>query len=249
MSLLPFDLYLHVGFFPRPRVERLHIPDAPAFLHGLRILFVSDVHLRKCVSDAKLASLVHLMGEQRADLILLGGDYAETPQQCARFFAALRGLRAPLGSFGVPGNNDPPDLLPRCMESAGVCLLKNRAVSVSLPGGRLLLGGCDEHKFGSPDTARLFSGEGYRILLSHFPAPPHCEAELMLSGHTHGGQIDLLGITPYALPFEREYRLLGVRGLKRIGSMQLVICNGIGVSRLPLRIGARPQILLLEFGG
>lgn len=248
MPLLPFDLYLHVGFFPRPQVECLHIPGAPAYLHGLRALFVSDVHLRKCVSDAKLTDLVRLMQAQQADLILLGGDYAETPEQCARFFAALRGLRAPLGIFGVPGNNDPPALLLRCMESAGACLLKNRAISIPLPGGKLLLGGCDEHKFGSPDTARLFSGEGYRILLSHFPVPPHCDAELMLSGHTHGGQIDLLGVTPYTLPFEREYHLLGVRGLKRIGNMQLAICNGIGVSRLPLRIGAKPQILLLDFG-
>lgn len=248
MPLVPFDPYLHIGFFPRPQLERLHIPGAPAHLRGLRALFVSDVHLRGCVPEAKLTALIDLLRAQSADLLLLGGDYAEGEDQCARFFAALRGLRAPLGAFGVPGNNDSPAILPRCMEEAGVVLLKNRAVSIDLPGGRLLLGGCDEHKFGAPDSARLFRGEGYRILLSHYPAPPDCEADLMLSGHTHGGQINLFGVTPYILPFERKYRLLALRGTKQLGGMHIAVCNGVGVSRLPLRIGARPQILLLDFG-
>ena len=246
--LSPFDLYFHVGCFPVPEVARLSIPGAPAFLSGLRILFLSDVHLRKSVPDAKLAALIGLIRAQHADLILLGGDYAETDGQCARFFEALGGTEAPLGLFGVPGNNDNPATLPRYMASAGVQLLKNRAVALELPGGKLQIGGCDEHKGGAPETKQLFSAGGYRILLSHFPVHPDCEADLMLSGHTHGGQINLLGVTPYSLNFEHEYRMLAVRGLHAVGKMQLAVCSGIGVSRLPLRIGARSQMLLLDFG-
>lgn len=246
-SRTPWDRYFHIGFFPAPALETLRIP-APPFMHGLRALFLSDIHLRGCVSDARLHALIRQIRDAQADLILLGGDYAETDSECARFFEALRGTKAPLGLYGVPGNNDARETLPGHMAQAGALLLSNRAVSLNLPGGTLQIGGCDDHKFGSPRASGLFSGGGYRILISHFPAAPDCAPDLMLSGHTHGGQINFLGLTPYSIGFERKFRLLGVRGVSRFGNSCLAVCNGIGVSRLPLRIGARPQILLLEFG-
>lgn len=244
----PWDLSLHLGFFPLPQVEHIAIPAAPAYLHGIRVLFLSDIHLRRRVSDARLTALMGMIAAQQADLILLGGDYAETDDQCARFFSAFRSVSAPLGCFGVIGNNDDRRTLPAHMAAAGVQLLLNQSVAIDLPNGSLQLGGCDEYKFGSPDSQGLFSGEGYRILLSHFPIQPACPAELMLSGHTHGGQLNLLGVTPYSLGFERKLRPLAVRGRHRLGGMQLMICNGVGVSRLPLRLGAKPQLLAIEFG-
>ncbi len=245
------DCMLHIGCFPLPRVERVRIPGAPACMRGLRALFLSDVHLRRGASDEKLHALVELIRSQRADLLLLGGDYAETEDQCARFFGALRGVRFPLGCFAAPGNNDPADAarLQAMMAPAGVELLKNRRAQIALPGGRLEIAGCDEHKYGAPKTSGLFTGAAdYRILLSHFPAKPDCACDLMLSGHTHGGQINLLGITPYSIGFERRYHLLAVRGLHAAGDMQILVSSGIGVSRLPLRLGAAPRIHVLEFG-
>ncbi len=244
----PWDTSLHPGFFPLPQVERVAIPNAPAYLHGMRALFLSDIHLRRCVSEARLAALMGMIAAQQADLILLGGDYAETDDQCARFFSAFRSISAPLGCFGVIGNNDDRRTLAGYMAAAGVKLLLNQSATLDLSGGRLQIGGCDEYKFGSPDSQDLFTKDGYRILLSHFPIQPACAAELMLSGHTHGGQLNLLGITPYSLGFERSLRPLAVRGRHRLGGMQLLICNGVGVSRLPLRLGAKPQLLAIEFG-
>lgn len=247
---VPPDPGLYPGVFPLPHPERVQISGAPAHMHGLRALFVSDVHLRRSVSDARLEMLIGLMRMQRADLLLLGGDYAEDGDSCARFFAALRKLSFPLGAYAVPGNNDPGDaaLLQSMMARAGVTLLKNRCASIRLPGGTLEIAGCDEHKYGAPRTDGLFSGDSaYRILLSHFPILPDCACELMLSGHTHGGQFNLMGVTPYTIGFERRFPLLAVRGLHRIGEMQLLVSSGVGVSRLPLRIGASPRIHLLEF--
>ena len=127
-------------------------------------------------------------------------------------------------------------------------LLKNRRTQIHLKGNRLEIGGCDDHKYGSPRTAGLFSDRaGYRILLSHFPTKPDCACDLMLSGHTHAGQFNLLGLTPYSIGFERSFHHLAIRGLHRMGGMQLLVGNGIGVSRLPLRVGASPRIHLLEF--
>lgn len=220
-------------------------------MRGLRLMFVSDVHLRPCVRPEKLDALIALTVAQRPDMLLLGGDYAETPADCARFFEALTQLTPPLGSFGVLGNNDLDSTaqLPQWMQKSGVQLLKNSSARIVLSGGALEIGGCDDHKYGAPDTRCLFSDDpdAYRILLSHFPIAPECACALQLSGHTHGGQLCLGRLTPYSIGFERKFGILAVRGEAQFGQTRLLLCNGIGVSRLPLRVGAPPEILLVEF--
>ena len=246
----PPDRYLHFGLFPAPELARVAIDGAPAWLRGTRALFVCDVHLRRYVSDARLDALIEQIIAAKADMLLLGGDYAESNGDCLRFFRALKRARFPMGAFAVPGNNDTRNLgaLRAGARDAGVALLINESAQIQLPGGTLEIGGCDEHKYGSPVTHGLFRGGDYRILLSHFPAPPECECELMLSGHTHAGQLNLLGVTPYSIGVEHDFKLMAVRGQHRFGDMRLIVSSGIGVSKLPLRIGAKPQILLLNFG-
>ena len=241
----------YAGWFPEPQITRRRIADAPPFMRGLRLMFVSDGHLRPCVRPEKLDALIALTVAQRPDMLLLGGDYAETPADCARFFEALTQLTPPLGSFGVLGNNDLDSTaqLPQWMQKSGVQLLKNSSARIVLSGGALEIGGCDDHKYGAPDTRCLFSDDpdAYRILLSHFPIAPECACALQLSGHTHGGQLCLGRLTPYSIGFERKFGILAVRGEAQFGQTRLLLCNGIGVSRLPLRIGAPPEILLVEF--
>lgn len=249
--LTPPDCSLHPGAFCLPETEHVRIDGAPAWMGGLRALFVSDVHLRPSVSDGKLHALIERIRSTHASLLLLGGDYAETPEQCARFFRALSACDFPLGAYAVPGNNDPQEteVLAEMMAPSKVMLLKNRRTQIHLKGNRLEIAGCDDHKYGSPRTEGLFSDRaGYRILLSHFPAKPDCACDLMLSGHTHAGQLNLLGLTPYSIGFERRFHHLAIRGLHRFGGMRLLVGSGVGVSRLPLRIGASPRIYLLEFG-
>lgn len=245
------DRYLHVGTFPLPRTQKIDIGGAPEFMKPLRALFVSDVHLRPGVSDAKLAALMELISAQKADIIFLGGDYAESTSDCLRFFEAFKRVHAPLGIYAVPGNNDVDSMptLEATMARAGVTLLNNRSVQVELNGGSIQIAGCDDHKYGSPCTKGIFTEKNgtYRILISHWPMQPDCNCELMLSGHTHAGQFNILGLTPYSIGFEWKHHLLGVRGLKRTKGMRLLIGNGIGISRIPLRIGAEAQIYLLNF--
>jgi len=240
-----------MGAFPVPEVKQIQIGGAPEFMKPLRALFLSDVHLRPNVSDADLQALMNLIAAQKADIILLGGDYAESTSDCLRFFEAFRAVHAPLGAYAVPGNNDADSMptLEETMTRAGVTLLNNRCAQVGFNGGCIHIAGCDDHKYGTPRTKNLFpeDREGYRILLSHWPVQPDCACSLMLSGHTHAGQFNLLGLTPYSVGFEFGNKLLGVRGLKRLGDMRLMIGNGIGVSRIPMRIGAQPQIYLLNF--
>lgn len=245
--LIPPDRGLFPGIFPQPRLVETDLPRGPK---ELRILFVSDVHLRPAVSQARLEALIDRMAAAQANVLLLGGDYAETPQDCRRFFRALSRVRFPLGAYAVLGNNDAQsrDTLAETARAAGVTLLVNEAVTLALPEGPVQIGGCDEPKYGNPQTRALFSAQGaYRILLSHFPIHPDCTCDLMLSGHTHAGQCNLWGVTPYALGFERKYRLMALKGAHQLQHMHLLVGNGIGISRIPLRLGAEPQIYLLKF--
>ena len=242
------NAFLFPCIFPQPQITCCAIEHVPAALNGLRALFVSDVHLRGCVSDAKLNALIEQIRAQNADLLLLGGDYGEGAGQCARFFEALSALCFPLGAFAVPGNNDDPAVLTEAAQKAGIRLPVNKTAALEIGGVRIEIGGCDDYKYGTPDTRHLFSdAAAYRILLSHFPILPAQKCDLIFSGHTHGGQIRLGGLTAYALPFEKKFEIAAAYGDNVIDGTRLLISNGIGVSKLPIRIGAAPEILLAEF--
>ena len=244
------DRYFYAGVFPLPVTKHIPIEDAPDFMDGLRIAFVSDVHLRPRVSDDRLQALMDIIREMNADLILLGGDYAETADDCLRFFRSLSEIRPKYGSFGVFGNNDficRGDLR-KIMAENGAQLLLNEGISIDLPGGTLAIAGCDDHKYGSPETKDIFPYGDYRILISHQPCMPECAPELMLSGHTHGGQFNIFGLTPYFIGFEFARKMLAIHGRKQFGNTRLLVGKGIGISRLPLRIGAAAEVYLIEFG-
>ena len=237
------------------------IDGAPPFLRGLRVLFATDMHVLPRTTRAELDGLVDLMAGTQPDLLLLGGDYSDSASDCVRFFEALAGHSFPLGCFGVIGNNDAEAWegnlreLRRIMSRAGCKLLVNQAVEIPCHGGTLCVGGIDEYRYGHPTAKSLWrgraSGERYRILLSHYPVLTEDQPDLMLCGHTHGGQFNLLGLTPYVIGFERLTKphrpTMAISGLHDLGDMKLLVSKGIGASRLQLRVGVRPEINLLTF--
>jgi len=244
----------------RCEVVRRGIPGAPGFLRGLRALFIADVHIGADTREADIAAFADRIAAQRPDLLLWGGDYSDRPEQARRLFDALRGLQLPLGSFAVVGNNDreawpDPEALRDVMGASGIRLLLNESATVPLDGGALVIAGVDEHRYGAPDARNLYpataGGKRYRVLLSHYPVLPASLPDLMLSGHTHGGQFNLLGCTPYTFGFERviAHRRAPryIAGLHRHGGAQVFVSKGVGASRIPLRIGVRPEIDLLTF--
>ncbi|MBQ8110207.1 MAG: metallophosphoesterase family protein [Clostridia bacterium] len=255
------DWYLGRTGHLNAAVAEHRIGGIPAFMRGLRALFVSDVHALDSTTDADLAALTAQMMAAKPDIILLGGDYSDTRENACRVFAAWRALRAPLGLYGVKGNNDSEAwesdrALRREMAGFGCKLLVNQSAALPLAGGTLIIGGVDEHRHGCPRADGLFparpSRKHYRILLSHYPSIPAQKPELMLSGHTHGGQFNLLGVTPYAVGFERFTRprraSAAISGLHEIDGMRLLVSKGIGASRIQLRVCVRPEIELLTFG-
>ena len=130
------------------------------------------------------------------------------------------------------------------------------------------LGGLDDHLWGAPDYDKTFPhprGNHYRILASHFPCfPAGGDApSLILSGHTHGGQVRILGLDPYSLGTEDRYLARAKReqgennlrpalvfGEKTEGDAHMIVSRGVGMSRIPLRIGcpAEMQVVSLHAG-
>lgn len=230
-----------------------------ALLQGLTIAFVSDVHLRPSMDAARLCALIAGLN---AELILFGGDFADSRCEALRLLRALQTLQPKLGMFAVPGNNDVEafgsvQALSSALRESNVELLVNRCTPLRWRGARLSLAGLDDALYGQPNADGLFSVDAdYRILLSHYPIlrsiPAPSRPDLMLCGHTHGGQFNLFGFTPYSIGFER----LGSRrrcapalvsGMKRFGHTSLLVSKGVGMSRISLRVGVHPEIHRIEF--
>ncbi len=238
-----------------------HIEDAPEFLRGLRVVFASDMHVLARTTRADLDGFAQKIAGIGPELLLLGGDYSDHIEGTLRLFDALSVLRPPLGIYGVIGNNDYEawmgrmDKLRSAMARTGCVLLRNKAVDIPYGGGTIRLAGVNEHLYGKPKAARLLSApsaqDTYRVLLSHYPVLPGARPDLMLCGHTHGGQFNLLGITPYTVGFELLSRhrphAVAISGLLDMDGMKLLVSKGIGASRLQLRVGVRPEINLLVF--
>ena len=237
------------------------IGGAPPFMRGLRAVFVADVHVLGRTTRAELDALIGRIAAAGPHLLLLGGDYSDDNDNCVRFFDALAGLSLPLRAFGVMGNNDAEAwkgnlrTLRRTMSRAGCKLLINQSVCIPLDGGTLCVGGIDEYHYGHPRPDRLWRDPvrqpRYRILLSHYPVLPDERPDLMLCGHTHGGQFNCLGLTPFAIGFERfghpPRASAAISGLHDVDGMKLLVSKGIGASRLQLRVGVQPEIDLLAF--
>ncbi len=250
-------------------VERLDLafPRLPEGLEGLRILFASDVHAGTTFPEAAQERLIRQIEALAPDMVLWGGDLAETRLDAEKLLKKIARLKPPMGMAGVVGNNDrnafqgAMEEFERLLEQAGVKLLLNGRWERSVPGGELVLLGLDEDYYGSPDPSILDrrgrpgqAGGGLTILLSHSPAPLDsligslAPPDLILAGHTHGGQIRIGGFTPYILMYDRvrrRQRFFAVRGLKREAGAVLVVSGGLGSSKIPLRINCPPEMQLI----
>lgn len=254
------DAYFAVTGDLRHYVNTVEITGTPAFMHGFRAAFISDLHITDKTTRAQMEALAAGIKSMKPDILLMGGDYADEFDNALKLFDCLKDVVPPQGKYAVMGNNDvyeepDYDAMKRIMADHDICLLINDAQTISVNGGRLCIAGVDEHLEGSPDSRGLYpasSGEDfYRILLSHYPCMPEIKPDLMLSGHTHGGQFNCLGITPFTIGFERlmtkKSSSIAISGLHDMDGAKLFVGKGVGASRLQLRIGVRPEIYQLQF--
>lgn len=235
--------------------QRVALPGLPPEWRGLRIVQLTDVHHGPFTGLEYITHAVQLANEQQPDLILLTGDYSHRDRKyilpCIR---ELGDLRAPLGVFTIPGNHEyykGIHLYHEALRLTDIRDLTNKSVILRRGGAELALAGIDDHMCGQPNIAQAMSrvpSELPALLLSHNAdaildlSDPRIK--LILSGHTHGGQIS---IPFYGAPYlPGQYQAPYIAGLYKTPTAQIYVSRGIGTITPPLRFNAPPELTILE---
>mgnify|MGYP005828541271 FL=1 len=224
----------------RTLVQRLSFDNLPPDFDELTIFFISDIH-KRLISHTIIENIIG-----KAEIVIIGGDLAEKGVGLEQVRENLNRLKEVAPLYFVWGNNDYEiDVikLKELMERMGVTILDNSSVQLKTKTGSVFaVMGVDDYSVGQSDLELALKGTSrspLKILVSHNPeimnfVTPEHNIQLVLSGHTHGGQIRFLGFGLYELG-----------GIKRIEKSLLFVSNGYGTTSLPLRLGARAETHLL----
>jgi predicted MPP superfamily phosphohydrolase len=233
----------------------IFIRNLPERFENFRITQLTDIHHSRILGIDQVRHVVDLALRTKPDMFVLTGDYATTYihfiEPCAE---ALASLNAPEGVWAVLGNHDhytDPELTARALERQHIVVLNNANTTLQRGPDSLQLSGIDDWSWNAADWKRAFTGlkpATPTILLSHQPSVLDLDqtqnVSLILSGHTHGGQIrvPLLGAPARLAMRDLKYD----RGLFRKGETQLYVSSGTGEIGLPVRFGARPEIAVIR---
>lgn len=220
-------------------LDEFALDNLPEAFNGTRLFFISDIH-RRIVPDKIIRRV-----KNQAEFVIVCGDLMEEGVPFERVEENLEKLFEIGPIFFVWGNNDYEDdfyALGALLKEKGVTVLDNTAVSLEKDGQTLVLLGVDDCRMKRDrlDLALKASPPGCRVLISHNPIikhqiQPEMGISLVLSGHTHGGQIRLFGWGP------REKG-----GVKQFPGFTLFISNGFGTTSIHLRLGAPAQAHLMR---
>lgn len=248
----PWMQWLNGGY--RLQIHRIAIQFAelPEAFDGLRVLHLTDFHFSEMMSPRYFDHVIQEARNLKPDLIAMTGDYAGGNHLYRESIAIYEALDAPLGIYAVRGNHDyssEPAVMAYWMRRAGIVILKNRAVTLERQGQRIELLGVEHPYKRVRDWGRLVDETvSFRLALSHTPdnighlARLNCQ--LVLSGHTHGGQGRLPVIGPLLVPSIHGRRFH--TGFHRVRSSLLYVSAGVGLHTIPLRFRCRPEIALIE---
>jgi len=216
-------------------------------LRGLRIGLITDIHRSRWVSHDDVAHAVASLMAERPDLIVLGGDYVTwgDSDYVAAASDALAPLSAPLGVFAILGNHDNDHDMPPALAQHGIQVLRDARTRLTPRGAPLDLIGIRFWTRRPADIARLARGAAATsILLAHDPRRLAEAAgvgiPLVLSGHTHGGQVVLPVIGAVAAQKFPIVAGLGVREQSTI-----FVSRGVGTIYLPVRVNCPPEVAVL----
>ena len=233
--------------------HQIHLRRLPAALDGFRIVQLSDIHHSSFTSRAQIKRAVETANSLQPDIIALTGDYISKERQYAAPCAELLGkLHARHGIFAVLGNHDhwtDAALITDLFRAEGMTVLVNQGMRFEMKGAAFWLAGVDDTMVGLEDLPLALAGsreDELKLLLAHNPIilrrAARAGVDLVLSGHTHGGQVNLRSERSTSVRPRR--RLL--KGLAREGETQIYVTRGLGTVVLPVRFGCPPEVSLLE---
>lgn len=236
--------------------QRIVIPGLPRDLDGLRIVQLSDIHFGPFFGAAELRRAVEMASAARAHIAVLTGDLiTRAGDDLEGCLDLLRRLRAEAGVFLCHGNHEKYAGLTGAATLGaarrGMTVLRGRAVMLGFGSARLNLAGIDYFGTGTrtaPFVAPLAAPAAFNVLLQHNPAhfPDAAAAgfDLMLAGHTHGGQVNL-PVLSENINVARAFTKY-VRGAYELGRSRLYVSCGLGTVGIPVRLGAPPEVSLVR---
>ncbi len=247
-----------------PEITRLELPfwDLPQGLDGIRIVHLSDLHAGPLVGSSLLKRWRVLAEREKPDILVITGDFVDSlPEEMGPFVEAFQSFSAPLGRFAILGNHDyftDPHPIWNDLEQLGFACLENHHAIVNRNGAQLAVLGLQDPmarngrfldmKFGPgpmpQDVLLRLPKEPWRLCLCHRPSNWNLALEtgarLTLSGHTHGGQINIV-------PGVSSAYLVGpyTQGIYREKGQVMYVNRGLGVVGVPMRISAPPEIAVI----
>ena len=272
LAALLAALGAYVLFVEPYRIRTTHVRASvralPVELAGYRIVVLSDLHHWPWVARGHVRRAVRLALEARPDLVVLLGDYSVSFETRWRGLSAwlydhamaqltplLRPLRAPDGVLAVLGNHDHyagVDRVVRWLPAIGARLLRNDGVAIRRGDATLVVGGVDDWYEGTVDPEGGCGGlpaDAPTVVLSHVPdgvcaLAPTRRVDLVLAGHTHGGQFVVPGFGA-PVTFSEVATTRNPAGWVPNGRAPLFVSRGVGV-QMPGRFGAPPEVVVVE---
>ena len=234
--------------------QTIAVPNLAGVFRGTRVALLTDIHHGPFVPLAYIRHVVEMTNALKPDLILLGGDYvSRSSQYIAPGVDTLTGLQASLGRYAVLGNHDHWESAPatrKALARAGIMLTDNTGFWIERDGARLRICGVGDLWCDRQYPAAAVGDATDRdavIMLSHNPDfAEHLQdprVGLVLSGHTHGGQVIVPGFGAPIVPSRYGQKYL--HGLVQAPRCQVYVSRGVGTVSPPVRLFCRPEIALL----
>lgn len=231
----------------------------PSSFEDVSVIFFTDIHYAKFVNKERLEPVIKILQQLDGDIVIFGGDLFDHPsvnypsqQTIDEITELLASIPARLAKVAVLGNHDHESsktvsLVSSVLKNAGFNVLINEEMLVyNQQPTPISIVGIDSQLYGNPNVNEAFAkhtSEHFTIIVSHTPdiadQIPANRAQFQLSGHSHGGQISLPIIGPILrVPYAVNY----AKGTYDVNGMRLDVSNGIGTTRMDLRLFAPPQV-------
>lgn len=248
------------------KLADVYLEDLPIQFENTKLVFVSDLNIRNSADARACERTLNKLNELNADILILGGDYsADTlvaalnggngkgkSEYAEKFIDSLNDFHAPLGKFAVLGEKDDAPLSEKFSQSGIQCLLDACTV-IEKDGAQLVIAGLSDDSYGRTPYEEIggyFKGDECIITVAHNPSSyigvrvaeakdGGAWADMVLAGHTLGGQIKLFGKTMFDLP-EEEAR--HISGWHYADDLPMLVSQGLGCEGLKLRLGTESEI-------
>jgi len=233
--------------------ERIGLRRLPEAFESFRIVQLSDIHHGPFSDRTQIERAVDTANRLKPDIIALTGDYISKERHYAAPCAEMLGkLEARYGVFAILGNHDhwvDAALVTDLFRAEGITVLVNQGMRFELNGQAFWLAGVDDTMVGLEDISLALAGsreDEMKLLLAHNPIvlrrAARADVDLVLSGHTHGGQVALRSESSQSGGPRKRF----LKGLGRLGNTQIYVNRGLGTVVLPIRYGCPPEVSLLE---